>query len=32
MTKESTREVKVSQEAKQVVRKERVRTTKKSRD
>lgn len=32
MTKESTREVKVSQEEKQVVRKTRVRTTKKSKD
>ena len=32
MNKESTREVKVSQEAKQVVRKARVRTTKKPKD
>lgn len=32
MTKESTKEVKVSQEEKQVVRKARVRTTKKSKD
>ena len=32
MTKESTKEVKVSQEAKQVVRKARVKTTKKSKD
>lgn len=32
MTKESTREVKVSQEEKQVVRKARVRTTKKPKD
>lgn len=32
MMKESTREVKVSQEEKQVVRKARVRTTKKSKD
>ena len=32
MTKESTKEVKVSQEEKQVVRKARVKVTKKSKD
>ena len=32
MNKESNKEVKVSQEAKQVVRKARVKTTKKSKD